>query len=309
MDAIAYPRLRGRAWRLPTPVLAAFMQAWIAWRRYPARREDGERQWKVGVKYACRSCALLFLPSSKLRALALCYLWIRFVDDIEDRDAPVPYPHTYESYLARKATVLDTGIPDGFEDELLVRMHEEGARHGINLHDDLRLVWQISREESIDREWRIVSLAELRHQAEMMDTAILTIFCKGFGAHIKEAVRELDFIRGIYTRTESLADLVGDLASGRINIPLETVEERGFDPAVLLLRPSWEVLVAMPGFLTWYKGELAALAAEWQRLEVRFEAWLHEVMPTATRAYVARKLLWRIFATYMRRASDRLALS
>lgn len=307
MSTEAHPAPLSGGWKIPTSALLAIYMLKTAGRRQRAKRVDGERQWRVMAKYLVRALIFFLLPRSRLRAGCLCYLWLRFVDDVMDRDAPVPEPYSYAAYLQRKEKVAREFVKLDEEDELVVRMREDCRHLRIDLSSELWATWVTMCDESFRPEWHVQTEAKLQEQSTLMDTAHLSALIKALGGNVRDPAKDLRFMSGLFTPIEVLADLVGDLEIGKVNLTFEAAIRLGMDSRFFAKRPTWSDLCAVPGFLAWYAEEIRSLEALWSHAEPILWKELRARLPSIAHAYLGWWIISTKWKGYVRRAKARLA--
>lgn len=222
-------------------------------------------------KYLVELVVGFFLLTWRVRIILSAYAWFRRVDDVMDKDAEPPRGYTRESYLAQKQKVVaslpnisNCSVSLLTEDLLLVHLLRESSRCGVDVVKEIVNLWSVMCWDNERRSRSaLATREEMTQYATLQDDSILGVYVKVFNGDTRRFYEVSQLLAGIFTKTDWLSDLDGDLQKGIVNIPRESFAEYDLELSRLLTCKSWEDLRTVPGFTSWYVEEVKTLDKQW----------------------------------------------
>lgn len=236
------------------------LQRTIAWETMASRGWRGFTQygiyfagmWLGGLKYG-----------EQADLIRSGYFYFRWVDDVADRDRPLPDIYTTRrEFLQRRSTVVnrlsfdpEETVYGDREDILLAHYYFLARRHGLDLsQESLDVLESIIWDEERARNRRVLTQQELNDGLNKLDFACID---GGFKVAEEPYTSQDLFALSWAVRTMfNLRDFPKDFAKGLINISSEDIERYEIDLTQVEGRSSVEELMSYGPMRDWYRDQI-----------------------------------------------------
>lgn len=216
----------------------------------------------------------LLVMGMRTSIIISAYAWFRRVDDIMDGDVKTYSGEALTAYLIKKEKVLLGKSQEMmWEDVLLTHVRMASKSYGFCAEVELRCLWRLMQTESSRQKTHVTASREdlLKHAREQ-DQAILGFCVKVVGGNFNRFLELSQILDGALTRTDWLDDLIGDLQKGICNVSSEAIKRHSIDLVQLRTCTSWNDLVSVQGFDSWYQEEVTTLSVTWQKIRTEMRS-------------------------------------
>ncbi len=211
--------------------------------------------------------------ADRARALKSSYFWLRHVDDIADKDKPLPYGYSSRRIFLLEKRELAKAIMEGTtdvsgdrEDILLMDFASATRKLGIDLSQEtLAILDTIIFDEERTRTGRVPTRAELDNYFDKLDFACVEGGLRLAGENYdRQGVADITLaVRTMF----NLRDLTKDLKVGIINIPSEDIESYGIDLDICRNASSLSELLRYDAIRRWYQDQVSTCSSHMERAE------------------------------------------